>query len=297
MGSRLQRQQALTAIQALSHSGLNSVSLRQKVLSHLKPAVAFDASSLMTMDPTTLLVTNSVVSGLRPGGARVAMTNEYLEADVNKLATLARGAEHVGRLDAAAQGQSRRFRELLPAAGFGSEMRAAFVADTACWGAAFFYRHQDRPPFSAEEAQFLTKAGPLIAVGLRNALLLSRAQAAPDAGATGLLMLDAEDRVVSISEAAERHLHALGQEWGTGVLPSAIYGLAARARTLAGGDAPPGAEPARLRVRTSSGGWVAVHGTVLGGQVAVMFEQARPAEVTPLLFAAYDLSPREVAVT
>jgi DNA-binding CsgD family transcriptional regulator len=54
----------------------------------------------------------------------------------------------------------------------------------------------------------------------------------------------------------------------------------------------------RARLRTASGHWLVLHASRLSGQhtqgqIAVIFEVARPAEVAPLIVQAYDLSKRE----
>jgi DNA-binding CsgD family transcriptional regulator len=58
---------------------------------------------------------------------------------------------------------------------------------------------------------------------------------------------------------------------------------------------------ARARVRTGSGRWLVVRGSVLadgpGAPVAVMIEPARPHELAPLVADAYGLTEREREVT
>lgn len=318
MSDRFQALRAKQEIEALCYTGLDPVTLRRELLRRLKPLLAFDACSLMTMDPATLMVTSAVTSGpLPPARAKAVFTNEYLEEDFNKLADLARGARHAGILAQATEGapmRSQRFRELLqPLAGFGSELRATFVIDDACWGAALIYRHLDRPPFNPIDSGLMESLGPHIAAGLRSGLLLAKAQAPQGPDGPGLLLLDEEARLLSISEPAERYLHGLGEEWRAKELPSPIYGLAAQARAHAqgAGGAPPGGNlrghchfgpagdcpPARLRIPTGQGDWLAFHATTLSGgpagHLAIIVERARPAEVAPLIFEAYGLTPRE----
>ncbi len=83
-------------------------------------------------------------------------------------------------------------------------------------------------------------------------------------------------------------------------LPPVVAAVAARARSIAGGQAP-GDAIARARVRTASGQWLVVRGTTIGdeagGQTAVMIEPARPHELAPLAAEAYELTERERAVT
>ncbi len=87
-------------------------------------------------------------------------------------------------------------------------------------------------------------------------------------------------------------------------LPVAIAAVARQARALC---VPPGAaltpdvRPACARVRTRSGRWLVVRGSVLGedadAPVAVTLEPAGPAELAPLMADAYALTPGERRVT
>ena len=85
-------------------------------------------------------------------------------------------------------------------------------------------------------------------------------------------------------------------------LPDAVYAVAARLLTLErGGHTPPDLMP-RLRLRTASDRWVVLHASRLRatgaeGQVAVIFEEARPAEIAPLIVDAYGLTKREGKIT
>jgi DNA-binding CsgD family transcriptional regulator len=79
-------------------------------------------------------------------------------------------------------------------------------------------------------------------------------------------------------------------------LPLVIPAVARRARAV--GDH---AAPARARARTRDGRWLVVRGSLLGdgphAPVAVLLEPARPAEMAPLLAAAYGLTDSELRVT
>jgi DNA-binding CsgD family transcriptional regulator len=59
--------------------------------------------------------------------------------------------------------------------------------------------------------------------------------------------------------------------------------------------------PARARVRTATGQWLILHGARRDGdpqaRVSVIIEPPRPADLAPLLVAAYGLSDREQSVT
>jgi DNA-binding CsgD family transcriptional regulator len=58
----------------------------------------------------------------------------------------------------------------------------------------------------------------------------------------------------------------------------------------------------RIRLRTASGRWLVLHASRLRaqrteGQIAVIFEEAPPAEITPLIVDAYGLTKREGEIT
>jgi DNA-binding CsgD family transcriptional regulator len=88
-------------------------------------------------------------------------------------------------------------------------------------------------------------------------------------------------------------------------LPGAVYAVAARLLALErGGHTPPELMP-RIRLRTASGRWLVLHASRLRaqdtqdteGQIAVIFEEARPSEIAPLIVDAYGLTKREGEIT
>ena len=68
-----------------------------------------------------------------------------------------------------------------------------------------------------------------------------------------------------------------------------------------GGHTPPNLMP-RIRLKTSSGRWLVLHASRLRaaeseGRIAVIFEEARPSEIAPLIVDAYGLTRREGQIT
>ena len=58
----------------------------------------------------------------------------------------------------------------------------------------------------------------------------------------------------------------------------------------------------RIRLRSASGRWLVLHASRLRiadaeGQIAVIFEEARPSEIAPLIVDAYGLTKREGGIT
>src|ERR1700752_4744401 len=103
----------------------------------LKRAVPFDGACWHTLDPGSDLITQHRLQNL-PDRFPVLANNEYAVRDVNKFAQLARAKRKAATLSEDTQGQLRRsprFRDLLAPAGLGCELRSAFVADGAMWGA------------------------------------------------------------------------------------------------------------------------------------------------------------------
>jgi DNA-binding CsgD family transcriptional regulator len=79
---------------------------------------------------------------------------------------------------------------------------------------------------------------------------------------------------------------------GSRPLPMAVYAVAARLRSIDRGAAAPETAPA-VRVPSTAGGWLNVHASHLGGDIAVVVEAAHPHDIAPLLLHSYGLTPRE----
>jgi DNA-binding CsgD family transcriptional regulator len=139
----------------------------------------------------------------------------------------------------------------------------------------------------------------VIADGLRRGMLLAAAEGG-DAD-VGLLVLDADDGVSMANLAAGRWLDELGAGDRAGArLPVVIPAVARQARAVCGAT-PAELRPARARVRTGSGRWLIVRGSLMGdgpeSPVTVMIEPARRAEMAPLMAAAYGFTDGERRVT
>jgi DNA-binding CsgD family transcriptional regulator len=71
--------------------------------------------------------------------------------------------------------RSRRYRELIRPLGLHGELRGAFVAGAAGWGAVGLLREPRAPDFSPHDAVFLRDVSGYIAHGIRTTLLLRSA--------------------------------------------------------------------------------------------------------------------------
>jgi DNA-binding CsgD family transcriptional regulator len=293
----------------LCHAGLDSKKFRVEAVRHLQKAIPVDASFFATADPATLLFTSAVLDDVLARATPQFVENEFLEDDSVKFARLARGSSPVDSLGVATGGElasSPRYREILAPMDLGDELRAALVVGSKCWGFMCLHRERSSPNFTPAEAAFLTKLTPHLAEGLRTALLVGDARATslqPDG--PGLLLLGDDLSLAAMTPAAEGWLAEVAEsDWpGALELPGSVYTVAARLQALEhdGSHASPNLMP-RIRLRTASGRWLVLHASRLrapgtGGQIAVIFEEAQPAEIAPLIVDAYGLSKREGEIT
>jgi DNA-binding CsgD family transcriptional regulator len=288
---------------------LDSRTFRVETVRRLGKIIPIDASFFATSDPATLLFTGVVVDDVLARAAPQFVENEFMQEDAVKFARLARGRSPVGTLGAATRGElarSPRYQEILAPMDLGDELRAALVVGSKCWGFMCLHRERSSPSFTSAEAAFLAKLTPHLAEGLRNALLVGDARVTslpPDE--PGLVLLADDLSVAAITPAAEGWLAEVAKsDWPSpSELPEAVYAVAARLLALERGDghAPPDLIP-RIRLRTASGRWLVLHAARLRavgneGRIAVIFEEARPSEIAPLIVDAYGLTKREGEIT
>lgn len=292
-------------ITALCHRGLDWAALSKQASRVIRKVVPHERVCWHPTDPATFLITGSYLENLFGTGLPPLPWCEYAVEDVNKWSFLARSPWPVGILSRATQGHpelSTRFRELLEPQGIGWELRASLVSDSVCWGALALCRDRKDPDFSDAEAAIIARISSTLGEGFRRAQLISSAAPGDDPDGPGLLLLDQEHNVLSITPAAERWLDGLIDlgDLMDGRLPLAVSSVAARAQMLAEGTESRTPE-ARARARAASGKWLVLHGTRLSGssegQTAVIIEPARPAEMAPLMVQVYGLSAREREIT
>ena len=116
------------------------------------------------------------------------------------------------------------------------------------------------------------------------------------------MLLDGAGHVVSVTREAAAWLDEMDSvtRLPTGtelVMPVEVQAYAAHVRGAAARGGVPEHPPAR--VRTRSGVWLLMHGSMLEGtdQLAVIIEPAKAADVAPLIVEAYGLTQRELEVT
>jgi DNA-binding CsgD family transcriptional regulator len=293
----------------LCHAGLDSRTFRVETVKRLRKLIPVDASFFATADPATLLFTGAVVDDILARASPQFLENEFLKDDLVKFARLARERSPVGTLGTATRGElahSTRYQEILAPMDLGDELRAALVVGSKCWGFMCLHRERSSPNFTPAEAAFLAKLTPHVAEGLRTALLIGDARvASPPPDGPGLLLLGDDLSLAAVTPAAEGWLTEVAMsDWpSSSELPEAVYAVAARLLALerGSGHALPDLMP-RTRLRTASGRWLVLHASRLQaadteGRIAVIFEEARPAEIAPLIVDAYGLTKREGEIT
>jgi DNA-binding CsgD family transcriptional regulator len=256
-----------------------------------------------TLDPASLLVTSHFHEGLDELPP-AWLAHEYYEDDVNKLTDVARSERGISTLYEATGGDpatSPRWHFNMTMGG-DQELIAALRTPTGdVWGALGLYREPGEPLFDRTELELVRSVAPSLAEGARRALLVGEATDPEGPESPGLVVLTDTWEVESATLGVERCLSELPDgDWDVGRLPAAVYAVAGRAlRTADGPDAP--GEVAVARVLSGSGTWVVLHGAALvadgARRVAVIVEPAHPARISPLLMAAYGLTPREQEVT
>lgn len=302
MASRLPAERGLKEFVRLGHRGLDRTVLFEEAADLLRKIVPFDGACWHTLDPATLLIT-SHVTDLDGSGFPFICRNEYLQADVNKFSVLGRLASPVGVLSDAARGEplsSARYREIFNRRGWSAEMRGVFRLGSTSWGAVMLLRARGRSDFNGREAAFLATISKVLAHGIRTSLLHSPQLNDMTQPAPGLILLGPRDEIEATTPPTGRWLEELcALDSPRGHLPAAVKSVAARART-AGGRRDGELRPAIARVQTPSGQWLLLHGSRLepasDERIAVVIEVAGPAEIAPVIAAAYDLSNRERAV-
>lgn len=303
-------ERAHTELVRLAHQGLDLLTFFQKTEEQLRRVIAYEgAACFFTIDPATLLLTGHINEDLAGDDERRravnlgVANNEYREHDYNKFASLARSAHTSGSLAEATRGrtdQSARYLQLIRPFGLEAELRSAFVADGACWGAVALFRTPAQPPFDEQSRRFLDGASRDLANGIRTSLVLGHAERDPSPETPGLILLDEAGRVVALDANANRWLEELIDPGSPSpnALPEVLYAVAEQTRTASGVSHHGGF--VRHRVPTRTGDWVVLYGTALEGDrkgVAISIEPARAHDIAPLLFEAHGLSEREQQVT
>ena len=293
----------LDAISRIADDGLPPQEFIEQVAERIDRVMPTDGYFLAATDPeTTLSIGMGVVSDLPADQCRPVWEYEFLVPDFLKFTDIARSGRAVADIHDVTGGRperSPRFREYSASTGYHAEVRVAFTIGEAAWGIGQLNRAGAGARFSEDEKAWLERAAPLIARGLRRALL-SPPDGAAMVDGPGIVLLDRDGAVVSTTREAAGWLDELDPAMLAGDasdprLPFHAGALAARIRA-----AHQDGEPApRTRMRTRRGVWLLMHGAPLEGtdQLALIIEPAKAGDVAPLIVEAYGLTPRELDVT
>ncbi len=290
----------LAEIERLSAAGLSAQELIEQAMEHVGRVVPSDGFFVGATDPqTTLPMGAGKVSDLPEELCPMTWDYEFLVPDFMKFTDIARSERPVADLHETTGGRpdrSARWREYASATGFASELRTAFRIGGVVWGIGQFDRLGDAPRYTAEERAWLERVSPVLAAGLRRALVAQPAST-PATRGPGIVVLDGSGDVVSRTHEAEAWIEEVEPsmiiETASGFpMPFETLAYAAHVRAEGGTSR-------RARLRTRRGVWLLMHGSMLKGtdQLAIVIEPAKAADVAPLIVEAYCLTQRELDVT
>lgn len=284
----------------LLHRGLDLPAYLDAADRTLARLVPFQASCWLSLDPGTMLPTSHFSREYGFDQLVALAANEYLEEDENRFADLARTDPPVDTLHRATGGhpeRSRRHAAFLTPYGFGDgdELRVVFRDGDEAWGAAAIHRRTGT--FTEREIGIVADVGAVIANGIRRAILLGALSAEREPEPPGLVLLNADDAIDTVSPAAKLWLGELfDTTTATHEVPLVLASVAHQARRAGAGETP---ELASVRAPRRSGGWLRLDASLLedGQRVAVMISPAREPEVAELIARMYGLTAREREVT
>lgn len=255
----------------------------------LRRAVPYLVAAWSTHDPATGLFTSCTMSGLPKDLEREAklFSFEFLDDEPNTFQSLIADRRTVAVLSETTGGdldRAARYRELLRDYGCRDELRAMLWSDDRPWGSTTLYA-MDRE-FDARDVATVEAVAPHIARGLQ-LVLLRAATTRPEAvdDPPGVLSVDLDGGVQAMTAPGERWLELAGD-----ALVTAANSVAAAVR------GNPGWSGASSRLSLAGSHVLSLHAapTTDGhGDVAVIVDAARPAEVSAMLVDAYGLTPRQ----
>jgi DNA-binding CsgD family transcriptional regulator len=281
----------------LGESSLDTESIQLAAIAELRRVIGFDRWCWAFADPQTLIPLSGVAEhDYGPGVAR-SLELEYSGGDFATMGALARQAFPVASLSAETcrdLARSPRWDEILRPVGIGDEAVLACRDAHGCWGWIKAYRDSGDPAFTDADLEFLAAVGPGLGAAVRRRIDGVAPTADEPPSAPGVIVLDRELRAVSWTAEARKWAEALPAAsifaaWG--MLPAAVYPVAALARSGSGANETHALE------RAVDGGWIKIEAAPLDGEhgerIAVVLRSAAPAETFELLCRGYALTTRE----
>jgi DNA-binding CsgD family transcriptional regulator len=291
------------AIERVARAGLPAQQLLEEVGRRMDRVVPSDGYFLGATDPeTTLCMGSGVVHDLPYEMCAPTWDYEFLVPDYLKFVDIADSGRPVADLHEATGGRperSARWRELGTMTGLRSEVRVVFTTGNATWGVGQLDRAGDSPRYTDEEKAWLERVAPVVGAGLRQAMVIEPSTSPCDRG-PGIVVLDPDGRPRSATNEAAAWLAELdltGAAMAEFPLPFEAHAYASRVRASI--DDGGGSRVPRARLRTRTGVWLVMHGSMLQGtdDVALVIEPAKANDVAPLIVEAYELTQRELDVT
>jgi DNA-binding CsgD family transcriptional regulator len=295
----------LAAVEDACERANDANELLELVSGRLQRVVPFDGAAWFGMDPTTVLPTAPArIENVQDGHCETYWQREATVEDALLYRDLARAAVPAASLYAATDdrpARSARYREFLAPQQYGDELRGVMKTGGSVWGSLDLFREQGRTPFAPSDLAFVTAIGPLVAAALRSFAVRT---VAPLGGVDGpgTALFDPAGGLLSLDEQAERwFLEVGGENWRHLPLQmTSVWAVVARAIAVVEGRER---GPASVRLRTSAGRWLAVHGSALrtpsgaAGPIAITIEPAKSSQIAPIIVEAYCLPPREQEIT
>ena len=282
---------------ALAGAGLGVDEFQAAAADVVRRAVPYDATCWATVDPQTNMLTGSITLHFDPSPdveARFAET-EAEGSDLHSFHQIIGRPSPVARLsDAglAAISASPRLAEIYRPLGFRHELRAAFTADGSCWGVAGLLRDAGGSDFRDDEVAFFESATPVIASGIRRAVLAPPSSDGPAPGSAVIVV--AHDGTVAAATAKAREVLSDPTQSGNRRVGLAVRSVVAAVRLRS-------VDHASARVRDRSGAWMTVTAAPLedgrtNRQVVVTMESTPGSDLAALLLTAHGLTRREQEV-
>jgi DNA-binding CsgD family transcriptional regulator len=298
------QQRAADRIGQLARSGLDVAAFWRACNEVLTRAVPhYLAPCWFTLDPVSLLIT-SHYDPVIPEISADFLAHEYQRDDVLKMSDVASSGRGVATIHEATGGDPSRspgWRDFVQPYGGEQQVLVALRGKSGeAWGLLALYRETGQREFDRDEIRFLASvAGPL-AEGARRGLLLGEAADPDSPRAPGLVVLDEDWHVHSMTPGTQALLADLPGGAAGGAMPTSVLSVAGRAlRSMETEDTT--GEVAVARVRCDNGAWMVLHGAPMlhdgSRRVAVIVERGGPDRLAPLLMAAYGLTEREKDVT